>query len=189
MKDGIVMDGAEQEYLLEIIKDQLHRHPGFQVDDLYKMVHQVTFGGAHLLKNKEKARKMLLEEWENTERIPKGETLLEVIDPSGEIIRVNLRVYKKVGGTVNRLFDLFVQSTQGFKQDRDRLVNYWEIITEEAMKGVLPFSKDTLEDFWIEVGRKGFPAVHHSESYIDTNRPAYRLVIKSLWEGFRESNG
>ena len=44
-----------------------------------------------------------------------------------------------------------------------------------------------LEDFLIEMGRKGFPAVHHSESYVDANQPAYRVILKRLWEGFEEA--
>jgi len=178
---------TEKDYLHQIILDQLRRHPGFGVEDLYKMVYQATCGGDHILTNKSEAKKMLREEWENSGRIPKGETLLEMIDPRGEIMRVNLRVYKKIGGTLQRLFDIFVRSAQGFKKDQERLVAYWETIMEWAEQGDIPFSKDVLEDFLIDVGRKGFPALHHSESYVDANRPSYRVVLKRLWEGFEKA--
>jgi len=177
---------TEKEYLYRIIQDQLRRHPGFGVEDLYKMVCQATCGGDHLLKNRSEAKRMLREEWENSERIPKGETLLEMIDPRGEVMRVNLRVYKKIGGTLQRLFDVFVRSAQKFEKDRKRLVVYWEAIMKLAEKEEVPFSKDVLEDFWIDVGRKGFPAVHHSDAYVDANRPSYRVVLKRLWEGFEK---
>ena len=179
---------TEEAYLHHIIQDQLRRHQGFQVDDLYKMIYQTTYGGEHFLHDKTKARKMLQEEWENTERIPKGESLLEIIDPRGEIMRVNLRIFKKVGGTVRQIFDLFVRSAREFEEDRERLVQYWETIMNMAERGEIPFSKDILEDFYIEMGRKGFPVIHHSESYIDANRPAYRIVLKKLWEGFEEES-
>ena len=173
-------------FLQHIIQDQLHRHSGFKVDDLYKLMYQATCGGEHFLTNKSKARKNLIEEWESMERIPKGETLLEIIDPRGEIMRVNLRVYKKIGGTVQKIFEYFIRSVEAFKKDQDRLVRYWEAIMEMAKKETIPFSRGILEDFYIDVGRKGFPAIHHSESYLDANRPSYRLVLKGLWEGFNK---
>ena len=176
----------ERDVLLHIIQDQLRRHPGFRIDDLYKMLHQVCYGGAHLLKNKTKARKTLLEEWNNTEKIPKGEPLIETIDPQSEVMRINLRIYKKIGGTPQRLFDVFVRSAEQVKPDRQRLILYWDYTMNMVRAGDIPFSKALMEDFWIDVGKEDFPSIHHSESYVDANRPSYRVVMKHLWEGFEE---
>jgi hypothetical protein len=180
---------TERDFLLNIIEDQLRRHPGFRVEDLYKMLYQACFGGDHLIKDKAKARKRLQEEWNNTDKIPKGETLIEIIDPRGDVMRINLRIYKKIRGTADRLFDLFVQSAEQFEKDRDRLIRYWGYVMEMVENGEIIFSKSILQDFWIDMGKEGFPAVHHSESYFDANRPAYRIVLKKLWEGFEEKRG
>jgi len=94
----MIHDMTERDYLLQIIEDQFRRHPGFQVEDLYKIVYQATLGGDHLLRDKVAAERMFREEWENLGKIQKGEFLLEVIDPKGEVLRVNLRVYRKIGG-------------------------------------------------------------------------------------------
>ena len=178
---------TERDYLLQIIQDQLRRRSGFKVEDIYKMVYQATCGGDHLLSNKSKAKKMLREEWDTLDKIQKGEPLLEVIDPLGQVLRVNLRVYRKIGGAPKKMFDVFVQSAKEFKKDQRRLIRYWQIIMEMVEKGEILFSRDVLEDFLIDVGKKDFPVVHHSESYTDANRPAYRVVLKDLWEGLRES--
>ena len=171
----------EKQYLHRIIQDQMRRHEGFGVEDMYKLVYQATCGGEHLLRNKSAANKKLREEWKNTEKMPKGEPLLEIIDPRGEVMRVNLRVYKKIGGNLERLFTVFVRSAAEFKKDRERLAAYWEVLMAFAKRGEIPFDRGALEDLWIEMGMKGFPAVHHSERYVDANRPSYRVVLKRLW--------
>lgn len=173
----------ERDYLLQIIQEQLRRHSGFEVEDLYKIVHQTTCGGDHLLKNKTKAKKVLKGEWKNLGKIQKGEPLLEMIDPRGEIVRVNLRVYRKIGGTVQHMFNLFVQSAQEFRKDQSRLSQYWKWILALAEKEDIPFSRDVLQDFWIKIVKQEFPTIHHSTSYADANQPAYRVILKRLWEG------
>ncbi|MFH1940850.1 MAG: hypothetical protein ABIL68_02005 [bacterium] len=178
----------EKNYLLQIVQDQLRRHAGFELEDLYKMVFQATCGGEHLIKNKAKTKKNLFDEWDNLDKVQKGESLLEVIDPRGEVLRVNLRVYKKIGGNPRQLFDIFVRSARDFRIDRDRLVRYWEFLMEMAKNEEIPFSRDDLEDFLIDVGRKDFPAVHHTKEYVEANQPAYRVVLKRYWEGF-DRNG
>ena len=180
------MSAEEKRYLHQLIQDQMRRHEGFGVEDVYKLVYQATCGGEHLLRNRSAAKEQLREEWENTEKIPKGEPLLEVIDPRGEVMRVNLRVYRKIGGTLERLVAVFVRSAVECEKDQKRLVAYWEVLMELAEREEIPFDRGALEDFWIEMGRKGFPAVHHSERYVDANRPSYRVVLKRLWMASEE---
>ena len=175
---------TEKTYLKLIIEDQMERHAGFRIQDLYKMLHQSTCGVKHLLGDEAQAKKVLLSEWETLDKIQKGEALLEVIDPVGEAIRVNLRVLRKIKKNPLGLFEMMKRSADHFQNDEQRLVRYWETIMEWSDERIIPFAKDDVEDFWIDVGRRGFPAVHHSESYTVANRPAYRVVLKSFLEGF-----
>jgi len=172
---------TERDVLYRIVQDQLRRHAGFGIEDLYKMMFQATCGGEHLMKNKAEAKKILFDEWEHLDKVQKGEPLREVIDPRGEVLRVNLRVYKKIGGNPRRLFGIFVRSAKDFLSDRDRLIRYWKFLVEMTKSGEIPFSKDDLEDFWIDVERKGFPAVHHTKAYAEANQPAYRVVLQHHW--------
>jgi len=174
---------TEKEILLQIIQDQIRRHPGFYIQDLYKLVHQATCGGSHLLLNPEDAKKNLQEEWDQTERIPKGESLLEVIDPRGEIMRVNIRIYKKIGGTPDHLLRIFKKSIKDFSNDKNRFIATWEMIMDLAEEKEIPFSRTLLEDFLIEKGKMDLPMIHHSDAYIESNRPSYRIVLKQLWKG------
>ena len=91
---------------------------------------------------------------------------------------------KQVSKVLIGLFEMMKRSADHFQNDEQRLVRYWETIMEWSDERIIPFAKDDVEDFWIDVGRRGFPAVHHSESYTVANRPAYRVVLKSFLEGF-----
>ena len=173
---------TEKDLLCQIIQKQIRRYKEFKVEDLYKLIYQVTCGGGHLLEDRRIAEKMLHEEWENAGKILKGETLLEMIDPRGGILRVNIRIYKKIGGSFARLFDLFIRSAESYKKDERRLILYWQYVLEMVSKDDIPFEEKTLTAFWNEVEKKGFPPIHHSKSYVEANCPSYRVVLKSLWE-------
>ena len=177
---------SEKEFLLAVIQDQIRRYPKMKPVDLYKLVFQITCGGEHLLQNRKEAKKMLDEEWASLDKVQKGESLLEPIDPLGEVIRVNLRVYRKIGGTPAKLFDTFLRSAKEFKRDEQRLGTYWELLMEMAENGRIPFKKQDLEDLYIEMGRKKFPSAHHSKPYIEHHKPAYRIILKQFWEGFND---
>ncbi len=176
----------DKNYLLTIIQDQVRRHPGFRIQDLYKLIYQSCFGGGHLLHDKKKARAALGKEWNNAEKIPKGETLIEVIDPLSEILRINIRIYKKTGGTPDRLFKAFVKSSQEIQPNRNRFIEYWETATKWAETGIIDFSSDAMKDTLIDMGKEEFPPQHHSKPYLEANRPSYRVVLKRFWEGFEE---
>ncbi|MBN2031391.1 hypothetical protein JW824_14250 [bacterium] len=172
---------TEKEHLYHILKDQFRRHAEPQVVDIYKLVYQISFGTGHLLEDEAEAKALLQEEWEHTEKSPSGEALIEVIDPLDQVIRINLRIYKKVGGKPGNLFDLIVRSAQLFQKDPERLMRYWQWITEWAEDPEWPFAKRELDRFWIEVEREHFPPKHHSQKYVDAHRPSYRIVLKRLW--------
>ena len=145
-------------------------------------MYQSTYGTKHYVKGKSHCQQMLQEEWKDLGKLLKGEPLLEMIDPKGEIIRVNLRVYKKIGGDLNRIYRLFIDLMSEFKEDKERLVQYWEIVLDMAVRNEFQFSLQDLNKFWDHVKKNDFQAGHHSESYVEANRPAYRIVLKSLWK-------
>jgi hypothetical protein len=177
---------SERVSLIAIIKDQLRRYPKMKPLDLYKLLYQVTFGGEHLLESEKDARDSLKAEWDNLDKVQKGEALLESIDPRGEVLRVNLRLYRKTGGTPEDLFDLFKTSSARFKKDEERLNAYFNICLEAAGKRELPFDRQDLEDLYIEMGRQNFPPKHHSKIYREVHKPAYRIVSKRHWDGFNK---
>ena len=179
----------ERANLLDVLEDQLNRHQKFGIADLYKLVHQTTFGGKHLAMDRDQAMQQLLEEWLPEIRIPAGANMLEIIDPRGDVMRVNIRIFKKTGGSPQDLIECFQKSIQAFTPDPNRFETYWQWIMAWCRDAELPFPVDAMDDYYIQQGREGFPAVHHSDAYVEANRPAYRVVLKSLWKGFDQSPG
>jgi len=171
----------EEDILLDIVKDHLSRHPGFKVEDLYKLIFQAACGSAHYVGNRKVAERQLRREWEDGQRIPKGETLIEIIDPRMEKIRINLRLYKKIGGDLKTLVDVFIKSAEMSKMDRGRLFKYWDLLSRWSLDGEVPFSIKDIQNLWKKVKSAGFPPGSHSDEYLNANRPAYRVVLKSLW--------
>lgn len=172
----------EKDCLLYIIRDQIRRRPAICVQDLYKLVFQATCGNVHLLKNSKEVKSTLVEEWKELGKIRKGEPLLEMIDPMGRIIRVNLRVFRKIGGSVDPLFNLMVRSARMFSADRKRLETHLAWIADWAEEGKIFFEKEELTRFWSDMEERNFSPVHHSKNYTDAYNPAYRVVLKKLWE-------
>ena len=78
----------------ELIKFNVERYPLMEINDVIKLLYQRSFGCGHIIKNKEKAKSFLLEEFNETisdDSIP----LVEEI--GNGFIRVNLARYKAMG--------------------------------------------------------------------------------------------
>jgi len=176
---------TEKEILLDILKDQLRRYSKYAVQDIYKLLYQSAMGNKHLLADQKRAREILKEEWKELNKVKPYESLLEIIDPAGVLMRVNLRVYKKTGGQIEKLFEIMKDSAGQFQENPERLKKYWAFAGELADAGKIPFQNSDLLSFWRGIEERGFPEISHSEKYEETHEPAYRVVMKSLWEGFK----
>jgi len=177
---------SEKEIIQDIVKDQLHRYSDYAIQDLYKLFYQATMGNKHLLKNEAKARENLETEWSDLGKVRPYESLLEVIDPADVLMRVNLRVYRKTGGTIQNLFEIMKTTADQFQENSDLLDHYWKVTAQLAEDGQIPFSKSDLMRFWYEMKEQNFPELSHSDKYQEVHEPAYRVVMKSLWEGFKK---
>src|SRR4030042_1927156 len=132
---------SERDALKEIVEDQLRRHV-MEVADLYKLNSQMCFGPRHLLKDKKNARKLLQEEWDALDKVQKGEPLIEMIDPRGEVLRINLRVSRKTGGDPESLFQVMLTSAENVQPDRNRFLLNWEYFMDMARRKTIPFSEE-----------------------------------------------
>jgi hypothetical protein len=171
----------EEQRLLILVLEQIRRHPGFDVEDLYKGSYHACCGGEHALAEKRKSYCSLLEEWKALSPFRSGESLMEAVDPRDRVIRVNLRPYRQSGGNVRTLWACFRRSAVRFEKDHERLQAYGYALEGWAEKGRIPFSPERIRCFWEDRRREGFPPSSHSSSYAENNRPAYRIVLKTVW--------
>jgi len=161
--------------ILSPLNEQLRLHPGMQVEDVYKLVHQGAFGNEHLVTDESEARRYLLAELESVQA-DSSEQLVEVLNPNGTVVRVNLRPFKARGLDPQRLVESMLASAKAIHPDRDAFEGWWQRIVDAAGRGGLPWSADALRAFAAAKKADGYPAIHHSDVYVAKYAPAYRVL-------------
>jgi hypothetical protein len=170
-----------------------------QLMDIYKCLHQGEFGVEHNIDHPLRFRQRLLQELEQCgpER-QGGEPVLENLTASGDgPLRINLRPLRRLTGIeleqlVEPLSKVCFESahiTQG-RIDRfyEKLLIFKTINeTGELRPGGYPFGfpPAAVDHFLMEVRHmtrqlQQIPVFSHSEGYRQLNRPAYRVVERSV---------
>jgi hypothetical protein len=171
---------AQEEGLEQILEAQIARYPRMQPQDLYKLLHQAAMGSEHAVSDREAARLWLFREIETLESPGPEEPLMEPLSPDGQLVRVNLRPFVRMGGDAAVLSEAFVQTSNLYTADPATLERYCDQAVTLAREGALPFAASELEALFTRQEQQGYPAVHHSEGYADAYRPAYRVVLREL---------
>ena len=171
----------ERQRFLVLVLEQIRRHHACDVDDLYKGAFQACFGGEHAIVDTRRSYRSLLEEWKTLGPFRSGEPLMEAIDPRDRVVRVNLRPFRQSGGDVRKLWICFNRSAALFQPDPGRLEVYGMALEHSAVKGWIPFLPERIRCFWEARRREEFPPVSHSKAYIENDKPAYRIVLKTVW--------
>lgn len=154
----------------KIFQSHARRYPSWQVQDVYKLVHQAALGPAHMVTNAETARAWLMRELAEMGEGP-AEPVIDPISADGDIVRVHLRPYLAGGGDPETVLAAFLETANEYHGELDTLEAY---LGQVARNGAFPIPP--MEAFFREMKGRGFPAVHHSDVYKDLYRPAYRVI-------------
>ncbi|MCG6949602.1 MAG: hypothetical protein LJE93_11870 [Acidobacteria bacterium] len=155
-------------------------HPMAGADDLYKFLHQAVFGPGHAISNREAAERWMHRELADLGPSIEGEPFCEALGGEPLLVRVNLRPFLANGRDPAELVDAFVSSADGNHGTARRMRVVLELAASYlgcAGRGELA---PALEALAAELGERDFPAIHHSEAYLEAYRPAYRVVLESL---------
>lgn len=148
-----------------------------QIEDAYKWTYQATRGGEHAAPDKESARKWLETEWVTLKAAQENEKLWEPLCPGGEIGRFNLRPYRDGGGSQENLIEAFIASSNEYRSEPETFTAAWAELGRRLKKhpaGNLNLKAWAKLD--AEMAARGYPAVHHSETYNKAAAPAYRVL-------------
>jgi hypothetical protein len=165
--------------VVRLIDDHLARYPAMQPADVHKLLYQGVLGPEHLIASPEAFAARLRVEYG---AVPPDvvDPLWEPVRPDGALGRVNLRPFKARGGDVERLIAACLETAGRTWGKPAGLRAAWATFVELCqsgrwaafpLAGVLAMS-DRLE-------AEGFPPIHHSITYRQAYRPAYRLVAFS----------
>ena len=175
MQHTSIKAAEEGQALQRILLRHVQRYPGLRPQDLYKLLYQAAMGCEHAVQDVAEARTWLEREVRRLHEGPQEPTV-DPIAPDGRIVRINVRPYLAKRGDLDRLFAAFIQTAAEFTGSLDVLQRYLSHTEEMEVAGELPFSSNTLKGFFAKREAEGFPAVHHSDAYRRSYRPAYRVV-------------
>lgn len=148
------------------LTEQLHNHPSAEPQDVLKLCYQAAFGAEHLLQDAKKAKAYLQGEYEAVTAADMP--LYEAV--SADIVRVNLAAWKYHKMPVEWLFQMMA-SSGAEKQGGEVL---FRELLQKAEK-IVPFPAEW-KDYTAAYLQGELSPVHHSESYRQTEQPAYRII-------------
>jgi len=170
--------------LTPYLKEQAKLHPSMEPIDAVKLCYQAAYGAEHMLRNIDASKLYFQEEYAKVEAGNDSEPLYEHISDVG--CRVNLRAWKRLGLPEEWLFNMFTQSDIPLVNSRFRMefekrndfAMYLEDVKLLIGEGVFSFDMEQ----WNRC-LEGYPmdnpvAVHHSNTYREKEKPAYRLVSR-----------
>ncbi len=153
-----------------------------QIQDIYKLVHQAAMGSEHAALDPSSAREWLERELDEMGEGP-VEPLMDPISADGEMLRVHLRPYVSSGSHIEMLLDAFLRTANDFHGEDDVLEANWESVVRTHL-----FPAPAMDEFIGVMKAHNFPAVHHSETYKQIYKPAYRVVWRKHFP-YRENGG
>ncbi|MCL2398481.1 MAG: hypothetical protein FWC91_01890 [Defluviitaleaceae bacterium] len=166
------------------IKEQFELHPSMEPRDVAKLCYQAAFGAEHLLQDVENAKRYFYKEFESLD--PQTDTDEPLVEPIGSgVCRINLGAWKKRSLPPEQLFELFVKSAGKIKKDESQFLSYLEQAERFVKNNLIANISFTVEDwhnFINEYKKGGIRPVHHSKTYREQEKPAYRVVDDSIFK-------
>ncbi len=164
-----------------IVKHHIITYPSMKITDLYKLAFQAAMGPGHAVPDRSSAEKWIKKEIVSMD-IYSDRDIIDPICKTNGLVRVNLRPFVKSEGDISSLLDAFIATANDFRPEISNLKNYWKTITNMAKTEKIFFDTGDLDDFFRSVELKSFPAVHHSDIYRDSYKPAYRVVYRKFFD-------
>ncbi len=166
--------------MIHLIERHLTRYPAMQPVDVYKLVYQCCMGVGHAIPDTGSVLEMLTSELDRIDQGP-DEPIIDPISPSGHIIRVHLRPFRKARLDPRRLADAFLETARSILPDTEALLRSWSSVTDHLETRVMNRFAGDLDALNRLLIGHNFPAMHHSREYSDQYRPSYRVIAAEFY--------
>lgn len=164
--------------------------------DIYKCLHQGTFGVGHSIRDPEEFGRRLLGDLLQAKPVP-DEPILESVSSSGEHLRLNLRPYRRLflgddTRAAAQLLAICLDSAEagtgnekGFLEDLERFAAINNGLEISAGGSIFAFHPDQALQFVLQVRdfiarTQAVPVLSHSPQYKWLNAPSYRVVCREV---------
>ena len=162
-------------FISELLSSHLERYPQMELEDIYKLLHQAAMGPEHAVADAAVARERLIAEAQQLGPGP-SDPRVDPISPDGRLARVHLRPYLKGGGKIDDLAAAFIATAKSYPASLDKLTKFCGCLGDLAATGAIPFPREAIDHFFVDLAQRGYPAIRHSETYRSLYHPAYRVV-------------
>jgi len=162
------------EELAGLVAEHHSRRPLMRAADWYKLLYQGVFGVGHILG--EGSYASLVEEAERVRDLGlRDEPLLERVSPDGSMVRVNLRPYVRVGGSLEAL-DGAMRASSSLRGEPKAFIRLWRRFKAVALERGLGLDDGEVCELDDVLAERGPVAMHHTAEYREAYYPAYRVV-------------
>lgn len=176
-KKAIQQKEAIREYVMEF----LDRYPEATLQDIYKGSFQDYFGPAHIVSDREAAKRYILHELATADTLVGSRC--EPCGWRGQYYRVNLSVIKDSLVDVDCLVNAFVESAQSEPTFTSEWTDEWTTI-QQVVREVCPMLRGFAEDS-TQIARllsEGHYVMHHSRAFNKHYHPHYRIIRRDIFE-------
>ncbi len=162
-----------------VTKHRLRKHaleyPMLETEDVFKYVFQSALGCEHLVTDEDKALESIKREYEREyENISlQKHGISEKLD--GEYSRVHLSALSS-GLSAKTLARLFCLSAKKELLGKAQIEEKLSVATELIKNGDIPIAEKEFEEKLSKWRDEGYPPVHHSDTFRELYRPAYRVI-------------
>lgn len=162
------------ESISQALLNHFKKHQSIEPRDAFKFLYHSIFGCEHLISSPEFVTNYIKTEYETSAKHEK------IVEPLyGNYSRVNLDVLDLglTAETLGKLFFLTAKKEKGTLKD---LKNTIDVLKELANKGLTPFSENKLLEELKIWENENYPPVHHSETFRQNYKPAYRVIYNDF---------
>lgn len=146
--------------------------------DVVKLCYQREFGCGHMIRDEESSLQFLLREMEAVKPGTPGFLFEDIGNGMSRFYLGMAKIQQIPAETVN---SVFVQSAQYIPGSMEAFRNDFHELLEMADEGLFPFQRSQLEEYLAAYQAAGCPMVSHSETYRNNYHPAYRVILRRLW--------
>ncbi len=153
----------------ELLTEHFYKYPMAEIQDIFKFIHQSSFGCEHMISSLDKAVEYIKTEYQ------KGVVDADIEPLDGEYSRVPLSYLDK-GLSAETFGKLFFLSAKSEEKGGEALTQKINIARELIDGGTLPFDKTEFENAVNKWAEKDFCALHHSDKFREEYKPSYRVI-------------